>query len=137
MRGNPMFGNLTISHILRLCLAGFSLYVLSGIVPISLAHWQTGNACPDLGPIPACYVVSVCYAAMGIVAILWNRPLSWLFFAGVAPVILLALVGSLLELTGHPTCPRSDAGLPLCYMSLFVGVMMLLVFLYVLKRERK
>jgi len=132
-----MFAKLTISHILRLGLTGISLYVLSGIVPVSLSHWQTGNACPNLGPIPACYVVSVCYAAMGIAALLWNKPLNWLFFAGSTPVILLALVGSVLELTGYPTCPRLDSGFPLCYLSLFVGIMMLVGFLYTLKCENR
>jgi hypothetical protein len=73
---------------------------------------------------------------MGLAALLWNRHLSWLFFVGAAPVILLAMMGTALELSGRPTCPRSATGVPLCYMSLGVGVMMLLVFVYVLKRER-
>ena len=80
---------LPASRILRLCLVGFSAYVLSG-----------------------------------------------LFFVGAIPVIVLALIGTTLELSGQPTCPQSETGMPLCYMSLFVGVMMLLVFLYILRRER-
>lgn len=128
---------LVFSRLLRLGLVAFSLYVLSGIVPISFTQWHTGNACPMLGPVPACYVVSICYAAMGITALLWNRPLKWLFFAGASPVILLALAGSSLELLGHPTCPRSATGWPLCYASLFVGLMMLSVFLFALKLESK
>ena len=127
---------LPFSRILRLGLTGVSLYVLSGIAPISLTHWHAGNACPLLGPIPACYIVTACYAAMGTAALFWNKPLSWLFFTGVAPVIFMALVGTALEITGLPTCPRSDTGLPLCYLSLFLGVMMLTVFLYTLKQER-
>ncbi len=127
---------LPVSRILRLCLVGFSAYVLSGIIPISIAQWQTGAGCPMLGPLPACYLVTLCYGAMGLAALWWAKPLSGLFFAGATPVILLALVGTALELSGRPTCPRSASGVPLCYMSLGVGVMMLLVFLYVLKRER-
>jgi hypothetical protein len=78
----------------------------------------------------------VCYAAMGVAALFWNKQLSWLFFSGVVPVIFMALVGTVLEITGLPSCPRSDTGLPLCYISLLVGVMMLAVFLCVLKLER-
>ena len=89
-----------------------------------------------LGPLPACYLVSVCYAAMGLAAVLWNKRLNGLFFAGAAPVILLALTGTSLELSGRPTCPRSEIGLPLCYLSLIAGIMMLVVFLFALKRER-
>lgn len=127
---------LSVPRILRLCLVAFSAYVLSGIIPISIAHWQTGAACPMLGPLPACYLVTLCYAAMGLAALLWEKRLSGLFFAGAAPVILLALVGTGLEVSGRPACPRSASGMPLCYMSLGVGVAMLLVFLYILKRER-
>lgn len=127
---------LPLSRILRLCLAGFSVYVLSGLIPISFAHWQTGVVCPMLGPLPACYLVSACYAAMGLAAVLWNKRLNGLFFAGAAPVILLALTGTSLELSGRPTCPRSETGLPLCYLSLIAGIMMLVVFLFALKRER-
>jgi len=127
---------LSVPRILRLCLVAFSAYVLSGIIPISVAQWQTGVGCPMLGPLPACYLVTLCYAAMGLAALLWNKRLSGLFFVGATPVILLALVGTGLELSGHPICPRSASGVPLCYMSLLVGVMMLLVFLYILKRER-
>lgn len=127
---------LPLSRILRLCLGVFAAYVLSGIIPISFTHWQTGAACPMLGPLPACYLVSICYAAMGLAAVLWNKPLNGLFFAGAAPVILLALIGTSLELSGRATCPRSETGLPLCYLSLIASIMMLVVFLLVLKRER-
>jgi len=58
---------------------------------------------------------------MGIAALLWNKPLIRLFFAGITPVIHLALAGSVLELAGHPTCPLSDTGFPLCYISLLRG----------------
>ena len=127
---------LAFSRILRLIVVAVSLYVLSGIFPISFTHWRAGNACPHLGLVPACYLVMVCYAAMGIAALFWNKQLSWLFFSGAVPVIFMAMIGTVLEITGLPTCPRSDTGLPLCYMSLLVGVMMLVVFLYVLKLER-
>ena len=125
------------SHLLRVGIVLTCLVVLSGIVPISLTHFQTGNACPNLGPIPACYVVSVCYAAMGLAALVWWRSLRWLFFAGVTPVILLAAVGTTLELSGRPTCPLSDTGLPLCYVSLALGCSLLLAFLLILFFEER
>ena len=126
-----------LSRILRIVLAGFSVYVLSGIVSISITHWGSGNACPEIGPIPACYVVSVCYTAMGIASLLWMKPLKWLFFVGVTPVILIALSGTALELIGRPTCPASDTGTPLCFYSLGVGVAMLILFIFALRLERQ
>jgi len=111
--------------------------VLSGIIPISFTHFQTGDACPSLGLIPACYLVSICYAAMAIAALVWWRRLIWLFFAGVTPVILLAALGTTLELFGEPTCPLSDAGLPLCYVSFAIGLAILGAYLLVILIEKQ
>ena len=126
-----------LSRILRIVLAGFSVCVLSGIVWVSITHWHSGNACPEIGPIPACYIVSICYAAMGIASLLWTKPLKWLFFVGVTPVILFAISGTTLELIGRPTCPVSETGTPMCFYSLAVGVAMLAVFVIVLRLERQ
>lgn len=126
-----------LPRLLRVGLAGFSIYVLSGIIPISITHFHTGDACPVIGPIPACYMVSACYAAMGVASLLWTKPLKWLFFAGATPVILLALVGTSLELMGRPTCPVSETGTPLCFYSLAVGLSMLILFLVALNVERR
>ncbi len=124
-------------RLLRISLAAFSIYVLSGIIPISITHAHAGNACPMIGPIPACYIVSICYAAMGIASLLWAKALNWLFFAGAAPVILLALAGTSMELMGRPTCPMSGTGTPLCFYSLAVGIAMLTIFLVALKMEQR
>lgn len=126
-----------LPRFLRLSLVATSLVVLSGIIPISLSHFHTGDACPNLGPVPACYVVSVCYAAMGFAALLWEKPLGWLFYAGVIPVIILATTGTTLELVVGSTCPRSQSGWPLCYTSLIMGVTMALIFAFVRNFERK
>lgn len=117
-----------VSHLLRTGVFLACLAVLNGIIPISITHSQTGDACPKLGPIPACYVVSLADLAMALgISIGW-RHLKWLFVLGVTPVILLAVAGTSLELFGHPTCPRSANGWPLCYTSLMMGVSLLVVF---------
>ncbi|MEP2731298.1 MAG: hypothetical protein ABJN03_19515 [Ascidiaceihabitans sp.] len=125
-----------ISRLLRVGVLLACLAVLSGIVPISLSHFRTGNACPKLGPVPACYVVSLAYLAMAIaVSIGWHR-FKWLFFIGATPVILLAIAGTTLELFGRPTCPRSDSGWPLCYTSLMIGGSLLALCLGAVLTER-
>ena len=125
-----------VGRIIRLGLLAFSVMVLSGIIPISLTHIHSGNACPKFGPIPVCYVVTMGYGAMGVAAALWNWPLNWLFIAGAIPVVLLALSGTLLELAGNPVCPRSDTGWPLCYTSLLAGLSMALAFFFALRIEK-
>ena len=125
------------SRALRILLLIACLVILAGIIPISVRHFNLGNTCPTLGPIPACYVVSVAYAAMAAAALVWWRNLKWLFFLGAAPVILLAATGTTLELSGVPTCPRSAGGWPLCYTSLMIGVSLLTLYLVVLRVERR
>lgn len=125
-----------LARALRVVLIGVCVYVLSGIVPISLVHFRTGNGCPMIGPVPACYVVSAAYSAMALAGIIWWRVASWVFSLGAIPVILLAVVGTLTELSGIPTCPRSAGGMPLCYASLAVGLGLLVMFLLIRWIER-
>ncbi|MEP3296798.1 MAG: hypothetical protein ABJO27_10025 [Pseudoruegeria sp.] len=125
-----------LSLILRLGLVAVSVIVLTGIVPISVAQMQSGDVCPIIGGIPACYIVTLCYAAIGLSAALWRKPNDRIFLAGVVPVIGLALIGTSAELWGTPTCPRSDTGCPLCYTSLFVGVAIAVTYFILRRLER-
>ena len=120
-----------LARALRVGLIGACAVVLSGIIPISLTHFQTHVACPMLGPVPACYVVSIAYLAMGLAGLIFWRVALRVFLIGAVPVISLAVIGTASELAGIPTCPRSPTGLPLCYASLAVGMSLLLTFLVI------
>ena len=126
-----------VSRILRIGLVATCLFVLSGIIPISLTHFHTGNACPTLGPLPLCYVVSASYTIMLIATSFWHRVLMKLFLCGAIPVIILAVLGTGFELAGRPTCPRPESGLPLCYVSLVLGLGLLVAFVIISRLERK
>ncbi len=119
--------NLGMARLARLSIAvicAFALYKLSGVIS---QHIQ-GNACPMLGPVPACYLVFLGYAAM-LLAVAFN-PLRtlWLFFAGWGPVFFLALSGTVLELFSKPTCPRTDSDTPMCFLSLGVASFLIVIF---------
>ena len=107
----------------------FALYKLVGVIS---QHMQ-GYACPMLGPVPACYLVFLGYAAM-LFAVAFNpfRTL-WLFLAGWAPVFFLAMSGTALELFSKPTCPRTESGTPMCFFSL--GVASLLIVIFIIARR--
>ena len=111
--------------------------VLYRLSPVVADKWQGLDSCPDIGPLPACYLVGLCYAAMALAALAAPRRLFWLFIAGWVPVFLLALGGTTLELSGRPTCPPSPTGLPMCYFSLAIACLLLPAFLASLRFDRK
>lgn len=126
----------TPNLIARLFIGALSLMALFGVVPVSLAELSAGNACPHLGPIPACHIVSLAYATMLIVVLharLWN---PWVFLIAWAPIFLFAATGSTLELFGYETCPKTAGGIPKCYFSLELAIALILPMI-VLKIKSK
>ncbi len=104
-------------------------WVIYSLFPVAVIEWQSGDGCPELGPVPACYVVLVAYAAMGLAAFLNPVRTTWLFLSGWLPVFALAASGSALEVFGQPTCPATSGGTPMCYYSLLVSALLLPAFL--------
>ena len=120
--------NQPLQLIFRTTIALISIFVVVRFSPVVLAEWNDGNACPKLGPLPACYLVVFCYALIGVVAAINPRRLNPLFFIGWLPVFAMALTGTSLEILGHGTCPVSDSGVPMCYYSLLLAVVLLPMF---------
>ena len=121
----------------RVIIAVLASVGLTGVLPVSLAELQAGSACPHLGPIPACHIVSVAYGLI-LLSVLANR--LWkpgLFFWGWIPVFLLAASGSTLELFGRDTCPKTADGWPKCYSSLMLAslVILPLVMSWLIQRQ--
>ena len=119
--------------VLRWLIFVVAMVGVAGVSPIALDQLNRTSACPVLGPVPACYVVFFGYAFVAVSAVV---PLHrWkLFLAGWTPLFILAASGTALELFGTETCPRSDAGVPTCYFSL--AMLVILVILFVLERFR-
>jgi|GEM_PF-2370482 len=122
-----------IAWVCRGLIFAVSVYVLISLVPVIRAQWTGGNGCPTIGPVPACYVVALCYAAMGLAALINPFRFNLLFWLGWSPVFLLALSGSVLEVSGTPTCPIAPGGTPMCFYSLALATLLAPVF-YVARR---
>ncbi len=113
----------------RLCICTLALVGLIGVLPVGFAQLTERAVCPHLGPVPACYVVTLAYLSVLISAI--NRR-NWkpsLFFCGWIPLFLLAATGTGFELFNGSTCPRTGSGLPKCYLSLALAFGMFIVML--------
>ena len=113
----------TVMWIILTSLVLFGLYE-SG--RLSMRQWATGEACPILGPVPACYVAFAGYLAAATgVSLHFITPSfagSSLFVGGVGIAAGLALVGSIMELVKGNVCPRAG-DIPMCYISLAMGLL--------------
>lgn len=111
------------ARVLLVALVTFGLYNSTGLAWRELT---LGAACPHVGSVPACYVAFGAYLAM-IVGLVWGlvtraRRATQLLYFGVGVAVLLALVGSVLELIIGDICPRAGA-VPLCFVSLGMSLL--------------
>lgn len=114
------------SRLLLILVSGFG--TLAG-AQLTFGHLQTGEVCPELGPIPACYLVLGAYALILISALLIKRAYaSRLFFPGWLVVFGLAASGVTLELMVGDTCPAGPADIPQCFFSFLMASLCLIFF---------
>ena len=112
----------TLLHLL----VGFGLY---SSTRLAYREWTTGEACPAVGSVPACYVAFAGYAVMAIGLLLVSRgtQMRRLFNAGLFVAGGLALVGTVLELVNGNVCPRVGS-IPMCYISLAMSALIGVLF---------
>ena len=125
------WGNILV----KVILCSFITLGLYGAASVSYTTITGTAPCPSVGFVPACFVVFIGYLLMLIasIAILQQRQLNRLFFIGWTPVFLLAFIGSLFELSNGATCPKSNSGLPLCYVSLSFALVVIGLYTLLIK----
>lgn len=110
------------SNILRLLAGALALYGAYAAFGVSHVHRIGVEACPTIGPVPACYLVLAGYLAMLLAMV---RPTKWLFLIGWLPVFLLASAGVAGEiLSDSPVCPQTESGIPKCYFSFGISLVL-------------
>jgi len=121
----------------RLIIAGLAIVGLVGVLPVSWDELISGSACPHLGPIPACHIVSVAYSLILLSVVDYRLWKPGLFIWGWLPVFILALNGSTLELWGRDTCPKTAGGWPKCFSSLALAsfIILPLVVSWLIRRQ--
>jgi len=117
-------------------LAAIALLGTSAGVKLSLQHFQHGEVCPMVGPIPACNIVFFGYLFILIAAFISRHSKSkTLFFVGWIPVLALASFGVILELVRGETCPPGGFGIPQCFYSFAMAVIVFGLFFFVRKKH--
>ncbi len=111
---------------IRLALIVLVVLGLWSSARLAYSHYQSGEACPILGIVPACYIALAGYLMMALaLAATIARPelnLSWVFWSGLLAAGGLALLGSGMELAKGDVCPKAFGWLPMCYVSLAFSV---------------
>ncbi len=106
-----------------------------GVTKISYQHWIEASSCPMLGAIPACYVIFIAYAMVVVSMLLSAQRQKKVFIFFWLPVIILALLGTMGELTGLAACPHTETGIPKCYFSAILSALIGLLAWFYFKIE--
>ena len=93
-----------------------------GVGGISLSHWSGEASCPTIGSLPACYVILIGYGLILLSLLVKPKTSVVMFLIGWVPVIGLASVGVVGDLTSTIACPSSELGIPKCYFSAALSV---------------
>jgi hypothetical protein len=114
----------------------FTIMVLLGLWSggrLSYYQYKSGEACPILGEaIPACYIAFAGYILIGIGASLalsiGGSSGKYIFWTGIAIAGGLAAFATVFELIKGNVCPVGFGGIPMCYLSLAMSVLIGLQF---------
>jgi len=113
---------------------GVLLFVIYGSWDLSMTDYRQKDICPKILEIPACYIVLFSFVMVLISHVLQSGFKSMLLYYGfIAIPFLLALGGTITELSGTVICPRTPGGIPMCFISL--GMCSLLILLKIAENK--
>ena len=115
-----------------------SLWILLAIglwggVSVSYETLIGVSACPNIIGLPICYLVTIGYSLMLMSQLIslfdsHNILTPKLFYAGWGVVFAIAAMGVSFELLLTDVCPKSASGLPLCYVSFGLCILILVFY---------
>jgi predicted membrane channel-forming protein YqfA (hemolysin III family) len=112
---------------------GVGLYGALSVSYLTLT--LTGEAlCPAVSAVPICYLVSVGYLLMFATQL--RGSLAWrskIFSVGWLLVFIIALFGVVAELFYGDICPKSSLDVPLCFVSM--GLVLVILLVQILKSK--
>ena len=120
-----------ISKILLWGLLALGLY---GALNISYSTMTGESPCPSVVGVYICYVVLTGYLLM-VVAQFLKPYKALIFYLGWIIVFVIALLGTVFEISQGNVCPQSSSGLPLCYVSLLASAIIGILFWILLKQK--
>ena len=117
------------------------LYACSGLGAILSAYlviMETYNPgfCPKLMDIPACYPVLVCYILVFVSLFINKRSARYIiFYLGTLSGLAIGVWFTAGKITGTRACPQL-LGIPLCYASLILFILILILGAIEVRKRR-
>jgi hypothetical protein len=97
---------------------------------LAVTEFITKGICPQLVFFPACYLVLICFLIPLILQIINKGRIIFFVFIGIA--FLLAIFASFGQFFNLISCPKTDIGIPKCYLSFAL----LLVIIWLKLKEK-
>lgn len=127
-----------MTHAARLLLWTLLAAGLYGALAVSYTTLTGDAPCPTVAALPVCYLVALAYAGMILSLFRPGKVRSTaLFLTGWIVAFGFAATGSGLELIQGNICPTTEAGLPLCYVSLLFCVLILAAWTLLQRRSAR
>ena len=127
-----------IVNVLKIVLWGLLGTGFYGALSVSYTTITGTSPCPNIGGVPACFIVLLGYTVMLVASLLPKcSKAHWLFLLAWTPVFLLAFFGTIFEIGDGNTCPKTTSGLALCYVSLAFAIIVALLYFLILKIRRR
>lgn len=118
------------NQIIRISIYLLLLRVLYAVAKLSYLHATVNDTCPLVISIPACYIIL--FSVLGVLfAHYLKRKQLFFIFANIP--LLIALAGSVLQILGKVACPKNEANIPMCFISL--GIFLAIVGLKLLEKR--
>ncbi len=102
------------------------LFAIYGTWGLALHDYKVKDVCPKILGIPACYIVLVCFSGALLSHLISFDKANLAYFGFVGLVTLIAITGTMGELTGMMKCPRTSGGIPMCCISFGICTSILL-----------
>jgi hypothetical protein len=112
--------NNLVQRILYILVWSIILIGLSGTIPLVSKEYLNGNVCPKIIGIPACYIILSCLVLAIISHSKIIRDKNRLYFIGVVLALSIATFGSVGNILEYVECPKTEGGIPMCYLSFLI-----------------
>ncbi|MBU2996080.1 hypothetical protein KO500_06530 [Cellulophaga baltica] len=119
------------TKIFRFLLYLIFLFGIYGTGALVIKEFSKGAICPKIFNIPACFIIIICLVVPFIYHLLRRGNIVYFVLTGLACSI--AVYGSVFQLLGNVECPKTNEGVPMCYISLTIFTFLILLKILELK----